>query len=62
MTFTILTISSPIEKLTTLYQNQFELNNVSFLTTLILLVSSILLGLAGSWFAVGRHLREIEPQ
>ena len=62
VSFTLLSISHPIEKLTTLYQNQFELNNMSFLTILILLGSSILLGLAGSWFAVGRHLREIEPQ
>lgn len=62
VSFTMLSISNPIEKLTTLYQNQFELNNISFLTTLMLLIISILLGLAGSWFAVGRHLREIEPQ
>ncbi|MDH5370223.1 MAG: permease-like cell division protein FtsX [Gammaproteobacteria bacterium] len=62
VSFTMLSISSPIEKLTTLYQNQFELNNMSFLTTLILLGISILLGLLGSWFTVGRHLREIEPQ
>ena len=62
VTFTILSISTPIEKLTGLYQNQFELDNVSFLTTLILLLGSILLGLSGSWFAVGRHLQEIEPE
>ncbi len=62
VSFALLSISSPIEKLTTLYQNQFELNNMSFITTLILLGISILLGLFGSWFAVGRHLREIEPQ
>ena len=62
VSFTMLSISNPIEKLTTLYQNQFELNNISFLTTLMLLIISILLGLSGSWFAVGRHLREIEPQ
>lgn len=62
VSFTILSISNPVEKLTTLYQNQFELNNISFSTTLLLLLISILLGLAGSWFAVGRHLREIEPQ
>ena len=62
VSFTMLSISSPIEKLTTLYQNQFELNNMSFLTTLMLLGISILLGLVGSWFTVGRHLREIEPQ
>lgn len=62
VTFTMFSISNPIEKLTTLYQNQFTLNHMSFLTTLILLALSILLGLIGSWFAVGRHLRDIEPQ
>ena len=62
VSFTLLSISSPIEKLTALYQNQFELNNMPFLTVLFLLLLSILLGLIGSWFAVGRHLREIEPQ
>ena len=62
VSFTLLSISNPIEKLTTLYQNQFELNQMSFITTLILLILSIFLGLIGSWFAVGRHLRDIEPQ
>lgn len=62
VSFSMLSISSPIEKLTTLYQNQFELSNISLITTFILLGISILLGLTGSWFAVGRHLREIEPQ
>ena len=62
VSFTLLSISNPIEKLTTLYQNQFELNQMSFYTTLILLILSIFLGLTGSWFAVGRHLRDIEPQ
>ena len=59
---TMLSISDPIEKLTTLYQNQFTLHHMSFLTTLMLLMLSIILGLVGSWFAVGRHLSEIEPQ
>ncbi len=62
VSFALLSISQPLEKLTMLYQNQFELANISFLTVLILLGISIFLGLAGSWFAVGRHLREIEPQ
>lgn len=62
VSFTLISISNPIEKLTTLYQNQFELHNMSFLSTLILIAVSILLGLTGSWFAVGRHLREIEPE
>jgi len=62
VSFALLSISNPIEKLTALYKNQFELNNVSFSTTLILLALSILLGLIGSWIAVGRHIKEIEPQ
>lgn len=62
VSFTMLSISSPIEKLTTLYQNQFSLNHMSVSTTFILLALSIFLGLIGSWFAVGRHLRDIEPQ
>jgi cell division transport system permease protein len=62
VSFTLLSMSAPLEKLTALYHNQFELTNMSFLTIMILLAISIFLGLAGSWFAVGRHLREIEPQ
>ncbi len=62
VSFTLLSISGPVEKLTTLYQNQFELSGMSLLTTVTLLGLSILLGLFGSWFAVGRHLREIEPR
>jgi cell division transport system permease protein len=62
VSFTLISINNPIKQLTTLYQNQFELSNMSFSTTLVLVGISILLGLIGSWFAVGRHLREIEPQ
>ena len=62
VSFAILSIRNPVEKLTALYQNQFEINNISFSTTLTLLIISVLLGLIGSWFAVGRHLRDIEPQ
>lgn len=62
VSFTLISISSPVEKLTTLYQNQFELSNMSLAASLVLVGISILLGLIGSWFAVGRHLREIEPQ
>lgn len=62
VSFAMLSISSPIEKLTGLYQNKFELHSISFLTTLTLISVSILLGLIGSWLAVGRHLRDIEPE
>jgi cell division transport system permease protein len=62
VSLTLLSISRPIEELASLYQNQFDINGMSFLTTLVLLSVSIFLGLVGSWFAVSRHLSEIEPE
>ena len=54
-------LRDPVERLTGLYQSQFELSGLDFTTTGMLIGTSILLGLAGSWLAVGRHLRDIEP-
>ena len=54
-------LSDPVERLTGLYQSQFELTGLDIATTGMLIATSILLGLAGSWLAVGRHLRDIEP-
>jgi cell division transport system permease protein len=62
VSFSLLLLQGPVEQLTTLYQGRFDLSNMEFITATGLLASSILLGLAGSWLAVGRHLREIEPQ
>lgn len=58
----LLLLQGPVEQLTSLYQGSFSLANISFSTSFTLLISSIFLGLAGSWLAVGRHLREIEPR
>lgn len=58
----ILLLQGPIEQLTSLYQGTFSLDNIGFINAIVLLITSILLGLAGSWLAVGRHLREIEPR
>ena len=54
-------LSDPVERLTGLYQSQFALSGLDVKTTGMLIGTSILLGLAGSWLAVGRHLRDIEP-
>ena len=54
-------LSDPVERLSGLYQSQFELTGLDATTTGMLIATSILLGLAGSWLAVGRHLRDIEP-
>ena len=56
-----LAISGPIERLNLLYQSELALVTFSLRDFVILISSSTLLGLAGSWIAVARHLRQIEP-
>ncbi len=55
-------LSDPIERLAGLYQSDFGLSAADLPTLLLLLGASTLLGLLGSWVAVGRHLRAIEPE
>lgn len=55
-------ISAPVENLAGMYSSAFALHKLDFGTITILMLLSILLGLAGSWIAVGRHLRDIEPR
>jgi len=55
-------IDGPVEDLAGLYASSFSLHNLDAGTITTLLIFSILLGLVGSWIAVGRHLREIEPR
>ncbi len=57
----LLLLSGPIEALTQSYESQFSMQIIDFNSTLWLIGGSILLGLSGSWVAVERHLREIEP-
>ncbi|MDO6564728.1 permease-like cell division protein FtsX [Amphritea sp. 1_MG-2023] len=60
--FSLFWLNGPVEQLVGLYHSQFELTGLGFVETILLLIISILLGLAGAWLAVGRHLREIQPQ
>lgn len=55
-------LAGPVEQLAGLYQTPFRLHTLDFVTVVQLLGISIGLGLAGSWLAVGRHLRAIEPR
>jgi cell division transport system permease protein len=55
-------INGPVENLAGLYASSFSLHKLDAGTITTLLLLSILLGLGGSWLAVGRHLREIEPR
>lgn len=54
-------LSAPVHRLAGLYGSDFNLTTMSLASMTTLVTGSILLGLAGSWLAVGRHLSEIEP-
>ncbi|GAB6041008.1 permease-like cell division protein FtsX [Endothiovibrio diazotrophicus] len=54
-------IDGPVARLAALYGSPFQLNVLTFGTTFTLFAIAIALGLLGSWLAVGRHLRQIEP-
>ncbi len=57
----LIALSGPISTLNLLYQSQYNLITFSFLDFIIIISASTLLGLAGSWLAVARHLNDIEP-
>lgn len=56
-----LAISGPLNRLNLLYQADLVLITFTFQDFIILVSSSTLLGLTGSWIAVARHLNQIEP-
>jgi cell division transport system permease protein len=54
-------LAGPVQRLAGLYQSGFSLQAQPSVLLLALLVIGGLLGLLGSWLAVGRHLGDIEP-
>ncbi len=54
-------LTEPVKKLAGLYHSNFQLTSIDLPTLMILILSSALLGLLGSWIAVARHLYAIEP-
>lgn len=54
-------MSGPIGRLASLYSSEFSLRGLGFGDSLLLLVCGIVLGWLGSWIAVARHLKAIEP-
>ncbi len=54
-------LATPVNNLAGLYNSSFRLDGMDPATFGALIGSGLLLGLFGSWLAVGRHLREIEP-
>lgn len=54
-------LDDPVARLSGLYDSSFSLSGLSFSQVLNLIALSCILGLLGSWLAVGRHLSKIEP-
>ncbi len=61
VTLSLWMLNGPVERLAGLYHSEFDLSAIGFQTLGLLLLGSSLLGLFGSWIAVGRHLSSIEP-
>ena len=57
----LMMMEQPIHKLALLYHSDFRLSGLSTTNTLVLILISCALGLIGSWIAVSRHLKDIEP-
>lgn len=57
----LLLLQEPVHQLAALYHSQFRLTSLDLPGTGAVLGGGTLLGLLGSWLAVGRHLRDIEP-
>lgn len=54
-------LGGPTARLASAYGSQFRLEGLTLGETGLIIAVGTLLGWAGSWLAVGRHLREIEP-
>jgi len=54
-------LTGAIGKLTDLYQSNFQLQSLSFNEALSLIIFAVVLGLAGSYISVRKHIRAIEP-
>lgn len=57
----IWSLGGPVRQLAGLYDSAYRLVSFSFSETLLLLAGAALLGLAGAFLAVGRHLGEFDP-
>ena len=55
-------LATPVAELAALYQSDFKLRGLGLMGALNLLILGGLLGLAGAWLAVTRHLAAIQPR
>ena len=55
-------LEGPVHELARLYQSDFQLSGIGLIGSMQLVLLGGLLGLAGAWLAVSRHLGAIEPR
>ncbi len=55
-------LEQPVARLAGLYQSGIVVMSLSAKETLTVMGIGVALGLTGSWFAVARHMRRIEPR
>ncbi|WP_114417200.1 permease-like cell division protein FtsX [Marinospirillum perlucidum] len=55
-------LKGPVSSLASAYASDFSLIGLGLRDSLLLLLSSTILGWLGAWIAVGRHLGKIEPR
>ena len=59
---TLWSLEKPISDLAMLYESAFQLSGLGVMGSLNLVILGGLLGLAGAWLAVSRHLARIQPR
>lgn len=59
--FALLLLQEPVSRLAELYRTDFAISGLGLGALAMLVGSSVLLGLTGSWISVGRHLRAVDP-
>jgi cell division transport system permease protein len=55
-------LEEPAKRLAGLYNSAFSILRLDVYESLVIVGIGVLLGLAGSWLAVARHMRRIEPR
>jgi cell division transport system permease protein len=55
-------LQEPVQRLSGLYNSGFAILRLDIEESALIVLTSIVLGLAGSWVAAARHMRRIEPR
>jgi cell division transport system permease protein len=60
--FSLMVLSGPVSRLISAYESDFDVIGLGLSQGFLVLIVAAVLGLAGAWISVLRHLRAIEPR